>query len=209
MRSAAVIALVMSLCAMGLGAAAGVASASPSMSQAVYRHLSEEASAAFGESHFACLAPVWESPTGQRSYVSSERSVRIGFGLLITARRVLPAARRLRRAHRSILTVEVVGQRYSLASMRHLARVVRGAMAAFPSASVVFSPFDGFHWPLTVAGGSKSSEPPCPKVEVQLDGMPQVVSPGGPPPSSEEADSRAAAEALAARYGRMQLISAE
>jgi hypothetical protein len=82
------------------------------------------------------------SAAGHRSLVSGERSVRIGFDLLITARRALSAARRLLRAHRSILTVEVVGRRYSLASMRHLAQVVRGAMAAFPSASVGFSPFE-------------------------------------------------------------------
>ena len=103
--------------------------------------------------------------------------------------------------------MEVVGRRYSLASMRHLARVVRGAMAAFPSASVGFSPFEE-EFP-TGAARAKPSEPPCPKVEVELDGIPQAVIPGGPPPSHEEAESRAAAEALAARYGRMTLISEE
>lgn len=200
----------MILCVASLCAVAGLAAASPSTSEAGFRRLSQDASAALGETHFACLASVWESQAGQRSFVSSEHSVRIGFDLLITAHRALPAARRLRREHRSILTVGVVDQRYSLASMRHLATIVRGAMAAFPSASVVFSPFDGFGGgPPAETERSKSSEPPCPSVEVQLDGMPQVVSPGGPPPSSEEAESRAAAEALAARYGRMQLITGE
>ena|ERR1022692_135052 len=199
--------LAMILCAVSLCVVASVAAATPSTSKAVFQRLSEEASATLGESRFACLAPVWESQTGHRSLVSDERSVRIGLDLLITARRALPAARRLLRANRSILTVEVVGRRYSLASMRHLARVVRGAMAAFPSASVGFSPFEE-ELP-TGAARAKPSEPPCAKVEVELGGMPQAVIPGGPPPSHEEAGSRAAAEALAARYGRMTLISEE
>jgi hypothetical protein len=195
------------LCSMSLAVAAGVAAASPPTREATFQRLSEDASGALGEARFACLAPIWENHAGQRSFAGSEGSVKLGLALLITARRARPPARRLRRAHRSILTVEMVSQRYSLASMRHLARVVRGRMAVFPSASVGFAPFEAFAGSPTQTARSDRSEPPCPKVEVELDGMPQAVLPGGPPPSSEEAESRAAAEALAAQYGRMTLIS--
>lgn len=202
-------AVVLMLCSMSLAAAANVAAASPSPREASFQHLSQEASAALGEARFACLAPIWETQAGQRSYADAEHSVKVGFGLLITARRALAEAERLRRAHKSFLTVEIVGQRYSLASMRHLAEVVRGGMAGFPSASVSFSPFDGFEAIPTQAASSNVSEPPCPKVGVELDGMPRAIVPGGPPPSSEESESRAAAEALAAQFGRMTLISLE
>ena len=169
--------------------------------------LSEQASAELGDTRFACLEPVWEAQPGHRSLVRSEGNPIVGFELLITAHRALPLARRLRRAHSGIVAVKVVSQRYSLASMRHLEQVTRTTMAAYPSAGVNYMPFEGpEETQLWEPPGRGPTEPFCPKVQVELDGMPQAVLPGGPPPSPEEGESQAAAQKLASQYGRMRLI---
>jgi hypothetical protein len=199
--------VAMLVCLASLGAVAGAEAATPPGSRAEFKTLSEQASAELGETRFACLEPVWEAQPGHRSPVRSEGNPIVGFDLLITARRALPLARRLRRAHAGIVTVEVVSQRYSLASMRHVEHVVHTAMAAYPSAGVSYMPFEGPEEAQTWGPlGTGPTEPFCPKVEVELDGMPQAILPGGPPPSPEEAESKAAALKLATRYGRMRLI---
>jgi hypothetical protein len=195
------------VCVAGLGAVAGAAAATPPGSRAAFKDLSELASAELGETRFACLEPVWEAQPGHRSLIRSEGNAVIGFDLLITSHRALPLARRLRHAHTGIVAVEVVSPRYSLASMRHLEQVVRTAMTAYPSAGVSYVPFEGPEEAQTWGPlGAGPAEPFCPEVEVELDGMPQAILPGGPPPSPEEGESKAAALKLAAEYGRMRLI---
>jgi hypothetical protein len=194
-------ALVPIICVASLAATAAVAAASargPLNDEPAFRQLSSEISTALGEARFACLAPIWESSDGQRSSTESTGSNRVGFRLLVTARRALPAARRLARTHPSIDSVALVAPRYSLTSMRRLRVVVRHAMAAFPSASVSLNEFD-----LGVASM-------CPKVDIQVDGMPVVVvEPGEAPPKSEGAESLAAAQALVKRYRLVEVQVAE
>jgi len=120
--------------------------------------------------------------------------------LLVTARRGLPAARRLKRQRRRILAVEVVSRRYSLASMRHLEDFERDAMAPYPLAEVSFEP---------EAFGSQSV--PCPDVQITLDGMPRAILPGTqvqPAPDETFGAAFAAANALARRYGRTRVLVA-
>jgi hypothetical protein len=121
--------------------------------------------------------------------------------LLVTARRGLPAARRLKRQQRRILAVEVVSRRYSLASMRHLEDFERDAMAPYPLAAVSFDP-----------GAFGSQSVPCPDVQITLDGMPRAVLPGTPQvqpaPDQTFGAAFAAANALAGRYGRTRVLVA-
>jgi hypothetical protein len=201
--------VAMLVCVASLGVVADAEAAAPSAARAEFQSLSELAAAELGETRFACLAPVWEPEPGHRTLVRSQASPIVGFDLLITVHRALPLARRLRRTNTGIVAVEVVSQRYSLASMRHLEEVVRTAMAAYPSAGVSYMPFEspeesGIWGPL----GTGPTEPSCPKVQVELDGMPQAVIPGGPPPSPEPGESHAAALKLGSQYGRMRLIVA-
>jgi hypothetical protein len=202
------------VCVVSLGAVTGAEAAMPAGSRAEFKTLSELAAADLGEHRLACLAPVWETQPGHRTTVkgkgSPEGSPIVGFDLLVTAHRALPLARRLRRAHEGIVAVEVVGERYSLTSMRHLEQVTHKAMAAYPSAGVSYLPFETpEESEIWGPQGDGPTEPPCPKIEVLLDGMPQEVMPGGPPPSPEPGESKAAATKLMSQYGRMRLISLE
>ena len=194
--------MIAMLCVVSLGALVSSASGSeaPLADEAAVR-LAEQVSANLGEARFACLAQVSESGVG-RSGPSTGHAVKAGYDLLVTARGALPEARRLMRAHPGIRAIEVVDPRYSLASMRHLEQLVRSAMARFPSAGVVFEPFQPAIRP-------QPSTSRCPEVQIELDGMPQAVIAGGPPPSPEEAESAAAAGELATRYGRLQITVLE